>query len=353
MNVLLIVPSLARKGPVIVARDIVDGLRRQGHGVEVWFLDEKMELEFPCTVRKFSFSCLCRLKKFDVIHSHSLRPDALAWVLRNVLGHKAYYVTTIHNYVEQDLAFAYGRVVSAVFSRVWRFLWRGKDMCVALTRHARDYYRETQPKLRLSVVYNGRPTHLAKPVPAEDLSIIDKMRARYRIIGASALVTSRKGFDQVIKALPLLPDHAFLLVGEGPALAELYEIARNEDVADRFVCLGFRDNARDYLAHMDIYAMPSYSEGMPLAMLEAASAGVPIVCSNIPVFLELFDQEEAGFFELNNASSLQSAVHLAELRATRQAWSAKSRFEQNYSVDAMADGYIDVYRQSQRQPGRV
>jgi glycosyltransferase involved in cell wall biosynthesis len=346
MKVLLIVPSRARKGPVIVARDIVAGLVEMGHKVEVCYLDSKGDLVFPCPSFKFSWSILRRLNNFDVVHSHSLRPDALVWLMGLIPGLRPRRVCTIHNYVERDLSFEYGSVVSWIFSRLWRVFWTRRHACVVLTQDALSYYKETQPRLSLQVVYNGRPGHDALPIAAYDQKVVDDLRKSYQILGASALVTKRKGFDQILHALPQLPNYAFVLVGNGTAVVELRELAEQLGVGERFVTLGFRENARDFLPCFDVYVMPSHSEGMPLAMLEAACAAKPIVCSDIPVFREMFDSKEVDFFELNNTAALLEAVRHATLNASDRSKNVSVRFQRDYSLEAMARGYIEVYRAS-------
>jgi glycosyltransferase involved in cell wall biosynthesis len=344
MKILLVIPSLAQKGPVIVARDIASGLVDMGHEVETWYLDDEGAMAFPCPSYKFNWSLIKRLNEFDVVHSHTLRPDALVWLMGLIPGMKFRRVCTIHNYVERDLSFEYGRVVSWVFSRVWRLFWTRRHACVVLTRDALSYYRKTQPNMSLQVVYNGRPHHSVLPIAPEDQLVVDGLRKRYQVLGASALVTERKGFDQIVRALPHLPDCAFVLVGDGPAVLELKELAEKLEVAERFVTLGFRGNARDFLPNFDIYVMPSHSEGMPLAMLEAASAAKPIVCSDIPVFREIFGNGEVDFFELNDTEALVQAIRRAALHADERAKNANARFERDYSVSAMTRRYLEVYR---------
>lgn len=344
MKILIITPSLARKGPVIVARDIAAGLVQRGHTVEVWHLDKAGEVQFPCLTLPFRWQMRSRLNEFDIVHTHSLRPDGIAWFARVIGRLKTVHVTTIHNYVEEDLSFAYGRAISFVASKIWRTFWKSADICVTLTQHACDYYRRTQPGLKLHVVYNGRPPHQPNPLKENDMAIISKLKEKYRIIGASALVTQRKGFEQVIEAMPSLPEYAFVIVGEGPAVSELVELAKSHNVEDRFVCLGFRQNAQDFLPHFDICAMPSRSEGMPLAMLEAASNRVPIVCSEIPVFVEMFTPQEVAFFTLDNVASFVQAVQMAHERHLAQAHAAHGRFVASYSTDCMSESYISLYQ---------
>lgn len=293
---------------------------------------------------------LSRLNAFDVVHTHSLRPDGMAWFARVIGRLKTIHVTTIHNYVEEDLSFAYGRAISFVASRIWRTFWKSADVCVTLTQHAKDYYRRTQPALDPHVVYNGRPQHQPSPLAEEDMAIISKLKGKYRLIGASALVTQRKGFEQVIEAMPRLPEYAFVIIGEGPVVRELIELAKSRKVEDRFICLGFRQNAQDFLPHFDICAMPSRSEGMPLAMLEAASNGVPIVCSEIPVFVEMFTSNEVAFFTLDSVMSFVNAVQMAYERRLVQAQAAHVRFVESYSTDCMIESYISLYQRVARAP---
>jgi glycosyltransferase involved in cell wall biosynthesis len=83
---------------------------------------------------------------------------------------------------------------------------------------------------------------------------------------------------------------------------------------------------------------------MPLAMLEAASAAKPIVCSDIPVFREIFGNGEVDFFELNDTEALVQAIRRAALHADERAKNANARFERDYSVSAMTRRYLEVYR---------
>lgn len=344
MKIALLVPSLAPKGPVLVARELACGLVDLGHEVSVFYLSDKFGVDFPCSVEKFGYSSIRKIRRSDVVHSHSLRPDFVAWVFRRIFRFDPVFVSTVHNYVEIDLCHAYGKLASAVFSKVWRFLWAGLTGCVVLTEDARRYYAKSQPRLRSCVIYNGRGEHFPAPINETDLAAIRVLKSRYRIIGSSAVITHRKGLDQVIKALPYLKDYAFVLIGSGPDVEALTIMARALGVEERFVALGFRDNARDYLPHFDVYAMPSHSEGMPLAMLEATCAGVPVVCSSISVFREIFTELEVGFFALNDTMDLIAAIRRVEAEPHTFAAMAKAKFDLRYSTGAMVVSYLKFYR---------
>lgn len=315
-----------------------------GHEVSVYYLTESKGLSFPCRTEKISWNGLRCIIESDIVHSHSLRPDLLGWALKHIYRSKSIYVSTIHNYVEIDLRMEYGRIVSAVFSFLWRIAWRGLDARVVLSQHAQRYYRESFPPVLAHVVYNARSMFKPQKVNQSDSEAILSLKSKYRIIGANAAVVQRKGLMQIIESLPFLPNFAFVLAGEGPELNALIGRAQELGVSSRFLSLGFRSNARDYLSFYDIFAMPSFSEGMPLAMLEAVEAEVPVVCSKIPIFEEIFSPDEIGFFSLNHIGELVKELNAPESVLRARSMRAKTRATKMYSSDSMASEYIRIYK---------
>lgn len=100
-----------------------------------------------------------------------------------------------------------------------------------------------------------------------------------------------KGHTVLLEALArLAPSEGRLqlvIVGEGPQRAELESLARSLGLSDRVTFTGFRRDVDRILAASDIFCMPSLSEGLPFALLEAASARLPIVASEVGGMAEL------------------------------------------------------------------
>ena len=90
--------------------------------------------------------------------------------------------------------------------------------------------------------------------------------------------------------------------------------------------------------------MSSYSEGFPLGLLEAGLSRLPIVCSDIPIFNELFTEKEVCFFELDNARSLADAVRLCYDNKEELSSSIFDVIDKKYSVNKMADNYMKLYQ---------
>lgn len=343
MNISIIVASLARKGPVIVANDIANGLNVNGHNVTVYFLDSKFGITSNCLTKKLSFSTLKEIANSDIVHTHSLRPDIVGFLLKIFFRSKARFISTIHNYVEQDLRMTYGFFIALIFSKLWRLIWAGFDQVVVLSRDAQNYYKSTVPPIDGIVIYNGKNEHIFNTSNIQEIDLLNDLKDRYRLIGANAVVTKRKGLDIVIRSLPELKQYVFVLVGDGPEITTLKYEAAKLNVSDRFFALGFKENARDYLKFYDVFAMPSYSEGVPLAMLEAVDANIPVVCSNISIFRELFDNNEVSFFELNNVPSFIMSIISASKNKFCLTKKARIRFANSYSDTAMIQNYTELY----------
>ena len=272
-----------------------------------------------------------------------LRPDLFGWYCKKIRNRSGKFVTTIHNIVEEDLSYSHGKFISVIFSWIWRRIWSGLDGRVVISDHELNYYNLTQPKLSFLRIYNGCNPHIASCIEVDDAVIITDAKKRWQLIGACAVVSHRKGLEQVIKALPFLTDYAFLLIGDGPALQDLQILANSLGVANRFITLGQKNNARDYMPYIDIYAMPSRSEGMGLALLEAVSAGVPAVCSDIPVFREIFSEHEVSFFQLDNIEDFVTAIKYLENNGVALSKRARERVETSYTQEIMVSNYLNFF----------
>ena len=118
-------------------------------------------------------------------------------------------------------------------------------------------------------------------------------RARYGIpTDATVLLnvgnlSEQKNQQILITAMADIPDAMLVIAGDGPLTEELHAAAR--DVGDRVRLLGRVpiDQIADVYAMADVFVFPSRYEGRPLALLEAATAGLPILATPIPENVEV------------------------------------------------------------------
>ncbi len=137
-----------------------------------------------------------------------------------------------------------------------------------------------------------------------------------------------------------------LLVGDGELRNGMERLARHLGIARRVLFLGERDDVVEILAITDCFAFPTLHEGMPNALLEAAAAGVPIVCTDIPENREVVG-EEALFFPRRDPSALARAVRRTmrdRAGAKRFAERARLRVKEKFFVWATTRRLSEAYR---------
>jgi glycosyltransferase involved in cell wall biosynthesis len=164
-----------------------------------------------------------------------------------------------------------------------------------------------------------------------------------------------KGLDTLLEAWKMLqdrhPEAHLLLLGEGvpfrnvePELRALREQLGLENVVH---FLGHVSNVGEYLLASDIFILPTRSEGLSVALVEAMAAGTTIVTTDIPANRDIIETEVTGLlFPPNDARELAAALArvLDEPQlAERLRRNARTRAERDLSVEAMASRYLDAF----------
>jgi glycosyltransferase involved in cell wall biosynthesis len=149
--------------------------------------------------------------------------------------------------------------------------------------------REGVPARKVATVSNGVDRRVFVPHPA---------RPRLRHVVVVANLRPEKRHDVLIDAAPEVlrhyPDARFEIVGGGPALRALQARTVDQRVAQAFSFVGHEEDVAARLRNADIFVLPSQSEAFPNAVLEAMSAGLPIVASGVGGILELIDDHRTG-----------------------------------------------------------
>lgn len=167
-----------------------------------------------------------------------------------------------------------------------------------------------------------------------------------------------KGYDVLLRALSRVAAASrapwrLAIVGRGAEESGLRATALALGLGERVEWLGYRDDVPDLLAASDLYVMSSRSEGLPLALLEAMFAGLPIAATEVGGIPEALSDGLHGLLvPPEDPEALARA--LGELvgdreRRRRLGAAARERAEREYSVGVMADAYERLYRGSERR----
>ncbi|OGU80687.1 MAG: hypothetical protein A2W11_01245 [Ignavibacteria bacterium RBG_16_35_7] len=152
-----------------------------------------------------------------------------------------------------------------------------------------------------------------------DLISGEAIRKKYTFEGKIVLGLStwfhkeRKGFDILFKAFSKLDEKFVLLIVGIPEtmMEEVNQYAESFGIDRKRIFLpGYVDNIWEYYKVMDIFLLPSRSEGFSLALLEAAAAKLPLIASNIPGNDEFIEDRKNGLlFEIENPNQLVEKIN--------------------------------------------
>lgn len=123
-------------------------------------------------------------------------------------------------------------------------------------------------------------------------------------------INKNKNHEFVIKRLDRLPDLLrYSIAGSGPREAHLRKKIQDMNLQNRVKLHGYVDKVEDLLCETNIFVLPSIREGLPLSLMEAMVAGLPIVASDIRGIRDLIDHGKGGFlFDLGNPDSFDKAI---------------------------------------------
>lgn len=218
------------------------------------------------------------------------------------------------------------------------------------------WLRNCRPQ-NLHVVTNGIYSSLDAAAKTVDLPSgeIDKSIASFCGSGLKICSIGRlspeKGYLTLLDAFRCLLnkgiDARLVIIGEGPQRAHLEQKASRLGIASKILLPGYRRNASNYLPLFDIFALPSFTEGMPITLLEAMAAGVPIVASRVGGIPELLMDGKAGLLVApGNVDQLAASIELlmknSDLK-NRMVNQARSTVRKSYSSGVMAAGYRKIY----------
>ncbi|RHW16805.1 glycosyltransferase family 4 protein [Sphingomonas gilva] len=167
------------------------------------------------------------------------------------------------------------------------------------------------------------------------------------VVSVGALIP-RKGHDLTIRAVASLPDACLRIAGEGPERGRLEALARELGVADRVALLGSAPHADlpPLLAAADVLALPSTSEGLANAWVEALASGTPVVTSDVGGARECIDRPAAGRIVARDPAAIAAAIAdlLADPPDPQATRAAAERFTWEANTAALAEHLVSLTR---------
>ena len=351
MRIAILLSSLKKKGPVVLAFDLIKSIINKVEKIDVFYFTKCSDPYFlqgldNVNYFKLSFYKSFSFNDYDIVHSHSFKPDFYTFIFKSKISSRV--VTTVHNYVYEELYYTYNTFISNLFSRIWISSWDNKDAVVFLSRDMQQYYEKKKfLNDNARIIYNGRSVNLDQTTIQNSLlhNSILETKKKYKIIGCCGFINKRKGFEDIVKFLTLNSNVFAVFIGEGSDKNRLIALAKSLNVFNRCNFLGHQNNPIPLINLFDIFVMSSYSEGFPLVVLEAGGLGVPVLSVNSPLFRELFSDDDLVFYNRNNLKSMQQSLNKILVNKSFYSKNIKSKINVQYSCDILAARYLQLFNE--------
>ncbi len=159
-----------------------------------------------------------------------------------------------------------------------------------------------------------------------------------------------KGHDTIVEAAALTDDILWLCAGEGEERPRIQNLISAAAVQDRVQLLGRREDIAALMANADVFILPSRSEGLPVALLEAMACGLTVVAARVGGIAEVIESGRNGILiEPENPRLLADVVEALlddPDRAAQLGREARQTIEAEFTLTGAADAYVAVYEES-------
>lgn len=221
---------------------------------------QKFTLESLWGLRAF-----CKAHRIEIIHSHGKGAGVYSRFLGLLLG--APIVHTLHGYHDDRYGFI-GKRIYAIWEWFAALLTR-QIICVSKSEATIFLNKTSVPTHKISIIPNGTPTQPVTTLAPVPNKVVTVARFDYQ-----------KNLSEVIQVAKLLPEFNFFIIGDGADKTEIETTICQNSLRNVTLC-GPSHTVLNDIADASLYLTTARWEGMPLAVLEAMSLGIPVLASSV------------------------------------------------------------------------
>jgi glycosyltransferase involved in cell wall biosynthesis len=274
--------------------------------------------------------------KPEIIHTHTFKAGLIGRLVRGPYKH----IHTFHGHLFEDNSFS--SLEKKIITLVEKWLAPRADVLISVGL-------SVGKELREAGIGVGQKWISISP-GVEALNLLNKSEARKSIrvnesgmlIGWMARMAYVKNPNLLLQVASRLPDVQFVMAGGGDLLETIKSKA-----PENVKVIGWTDAATFWSA-VDIAISTSDNEGMPVALIEAQLAGLPVIATNVGSNGEVIQDEETGLIAIKSVDALVGAVNRfrsfpALIRT--QGEKGRDRASMEFSLEKMIQSHADLYRE--------
>lgn len=319
-------------------------VEEQGIPVFVFPMRNKIDLR---PIREMA--SLIQREGFHIVHTHGVRANLIGRMAARKAGVKN-IVTTVHSVLAFDYESSFAKLVNRVCETSTRGMTqRFITVCELL---ARGLSAEGVNPQKIITVHNGLEIDKYNPeLPSLPVRQEFSIKSDSVVLGIVARLHPVKGHSLLLEAVADVardyPHLILLIVGTGPDLIKLENMAKGLGIEKNVIFTGFRQDIPQIIASLDILVLPSFSEGLSLTVMEGMAMKKPVLATRVGGTPELITSGLNGLL-VPPADSKALAEGIRYLignpnKAVEMGVAGRQTIESSFTADIMAAKTAEVY----------
>jgi glycosyltransferase involved in cell wall biosynthesis len=291
--------------------------------------------------------------KFDIVHTH-MSKAALLGCLTARAAKVPMIINTAHNLGCLAFKNPFAKALFWLYDKALFALATDVVILVSNTIRQQVITNRLLPERKAIYIPNGINVINSPPIKTNRIIELKqnlKIIPTNLVIGTVARLVWFKGLHTLISAMPDIlkshPNTTLIIIGDGPLRANLEKQVQDLELDQYVLFLGERNDAVAILPVLDIFVLPSVSEGMPITILEAMAAAKPVVASNVGGIPELVSDGVTGFLVPSDkpVSLAVATIKLLDDSILRQKMGilAKQKVVNEFSAVRMVENTLSAY----------
>ena len=331
MNLIYIIPSLDKVGPINVVLDLVKGFSKRGYNIKILsFKDGFLKSEFSkysdVIIERniFNIFNILKTETETIVHSHGFFPDFVNSLSTIISSHNKSF-STIHNFIKLDYCFLKGNFKGSIFTIIHKMILKNIQYPINCSKSAMTFN-----KVGSYFIYNGVGNKYINIDSCDDFINLVYL----------GCFNKRKNIDVILNAVIKTTNKKIKLyvIGDGNDFEEY----KYKYESDKIIFTGKLSEPFYIVNKCDYVISSSLAEGFPLAILESLSAGLSYILSDIPPHQEIYKLTGGiGYVINNNSNSFQKCLDSIIKNDKKSV--IREMYKDNFSLENMIVEYSFHY----------